>query len=56
MGRNEEKDLDDLQYFFLRLAFGTGPGASKVALRFDTNTRSMKLRVWYAKIMLIMHI
>ena len=56
MGRGEEEALAECQDFFLRLALGCGPGAPKQALRADFGTRSMKLRVWRAKIMLIHHI
>ena len=40
----------------MRLLWGTGPGAPKVALRADTGTRSMESRIWREKIMLIYHI
>ena len=46
MGSQEEKLLAEQQDFFLRLLFGTGPGAPKVALRADTRTLSMLMRVW----------
>ena len=56
MGRGEEEALSECQDFFLRLILGSGPGAPKHALRADFGTRSMKLRVWREKIMLIHHI
>ena len=56
MGKEELKVLNNLQDFFLRLLWGTGPGAPKVALRADTGTRSMESRVWREKIMLIYHV
>ena len=56
MGRGEEEALAECQDFFLRLILGTGPGATKHALRADFGTRNMKLRVWRDKIMLIHHI
>ena len=40
----------------LRLLWGTGPGAPKVALRADTGTRSMESRIWREKIMLVYHV
>ena len=33
-----------------------GPGAPRIALRADTGTRSIELRIWCEKIMLIFHI
>ena len=56
IGSQEIKTLEGIQDFFLRLLWGTGPGAPKVALRADTGTRSMESRVWREKIMLIYHI
>ena len=56
MGKEEEKVLNECQDFFLRLLWDTGPGAPKVALRADTATRDMVVRVWKEKILLIHHI
>ena len=56
IGKEELKVLNNMQDFFLRLLWGTGPGAPKVALRADTGTRSMESRVWREKIMLIYHV
>ena len=44
IGKEELKVLNNVQDFFLRLLWGTGPGAPKVALRADTGTRSMESR------------
>ena len=56
MGKEEEKTLGDCQDFFLRLALATGPGASKVALRADFGIRSMAVRVYKEKVLLVLHI
>ena len=56
MGRKEERALAELQDYFLRLMLGTGPGAPKYALRADTGTRSIMLRVWREKVIFIYHI
>ena len=56
MGKEALKVLNDLQDSFLRLLWGTGPGAPKVALRADTATRSMSSRIWREKIMLLYHV
>ena len=56
IGKEEMKVLNGTQDYFLRLLWGTGPGAPKVALRADTGTRSMESRIWREKIMLIYHI
>ena len=56
IGKEEIKMLEGLQEFFLRMLWGTGPGAPRVALRADTGTRSMESRIWCEKIMLIFHI
>ena len=56
MDKEELKVLNKVKDFFLRLLWGTGPGAPKVALRADTGTRSMESRVWREKIMLIYHV
>ena len=56
MRKEEENTLGDCQDFFLRLALATGPGASKVALRADFSLRSMFIRVWKEKILLILRI
>ena len=45
IGKEEIKALNALQDYFLRLLWGTGPGAPKVPLRADTATRSMKSRI-----------
>ena len=42
IGKEETKALNALQDYFLRLLWGTGPEAPKVALRADTATRSME--------------
>ena len=44
MGK-ELKVLNNVQDFFLRLLWGTGPGAPKVALRADTGTISKESRI-----------
>ena len=56
IGNEEIKTLNALQDYFLRLLWGTGPGAPKVALRADTGTRSMESRIWREKIMLVYHV
>ena len=56
IGKEEIKLLNSMQDYFLRLLWGTGPGAPKVALRADTGTRSMESRIWREKIMLIYHV
>ena len=56
IGKEEIKLLNGIQDYFLRMLWGTGPGAPKVALRADTGTRSMESRIWREKIMLIHHI
>ena len=56
IGKEEMKALNNLQDYFLRMLWGTGPGAPKVALRADTGTRGMESRIWGEKIMLIYHI
>ena len=56
IGKEELKVLNGLQDYFLRLLWGTGPGAPKVALRADTATRGMESRIWREKIMLVFHI
>ena len=45
MTKKEEDALSECQDFFLRLLLGTGPGAPKVALRADSGTCSMPMRV-----------
>ena len=54
MGKKEEAALSE--DFFLRLLFGTEPGAPKVALRADSATLSMSMRVKKEKILLVKHI
>ena len=56
IGKEEMKALNNLQDYFMRLLWGTGPGAPKVALRADTGTRGMESRIWREKIMLIYHV
>ena len=56
MGKKEEEALAECQLFFLRLVLATGPGAPKHALRADLGARSMLLRVWQQKILLVHHI
>ena len=56
MGRGEEQALAECQDFCLRLVLGAGPGAPKHGLRADFGVRSMKLRVWQDKLMMIHHI
>ena len=56
IGKEEVKTLNALQDYFLRLLWGTGPGAPKVALRADTGTRSMESRIWREKIMFVYHV
>ena len=56
IGKEEIKALNAIQDYYLRLLWGTGPGAPKVALRADTATRSMESRIWREKIMLVYHI
>ena len=56
MGKKEEAALSECQDFFLRLLLGTGPGAPKVALRADSATLSMPLRVKQQKVMMVKHI
>ena len=40
----------------MRLALGTGPGAPKLSLRADFGLKSMKLRVYREKLMLVHHL
>ena len=56
MGKKEEAALSECQDFFLRLLLGTGPGAPKVALRADSATLSMPMRVKKQKVMMVKHI
>ena len=56
IGKEEIKALNAIQDYYLRLLWGTGPGAPKEALRADTATRSMESRTWREKIMLVYHI
>ena len=56
IGKEEIRVLEGLQDYFLRMLWGTGPGAPRMALRADTGTRSMESRIWCEKIMLIFHI
>ena len=56
IGKEEIKLLNGIQDYFLRMLWGTGPGAPKVALRADTATRGMESRIWREKIMLVYHI
>jgi hypothetical protein len=56
MGKEEEKAVEDIQDYFLRLLWGAGPGTPRVALRADTATRSMVARIWKEKILLLYHI
>ena len=56
IGKEEINALNAIQDYYLRLLWGTGPGAPKVALRADTATRSMESRIWREKIMLVYHI
>ena len=56
MTKKEEDALSECQDFFLRLLLGRGPGAAKVALRADSGTCSMPMRVKKEKVMLIKHI
>ena len=46
MGEEEEKALEDIQDYFLRLLWGAGPGT----------TRSMVARIWKEKVLLQYHI
>jgi len=54
--KEEVKQLNGIQDFFLRLLWGAEPGTPKVALRADTGTRGMESRIWREKIMLVFHI
>ena len=56
MGKEEEKALEDIQDYFLRLLWGARPGTPRVVLRADTATRSMSARIDKEKIMLVYHI
>ena len=56
IGKEEIKALNAIQDYYLRLLWGTGPGAPNVALRADTATRSMESRILRDKIMLVCHI
>ena len=56
MTKKEEDALSECQDFFLRLLLGTGPGAPKVALRADSGTCSMPMRVKKEKLMMVKHI
>ena len=46
----------EIQDIFLRLALATGSGASKVALMADFGTRSIAVRVFKEKFLLVFHI
>ena len=56
VSKDEEKALEDMQDYFLRLLWGAGPGTPRVSLRADTATRSMATRIYKEKIMLVYHI
>ena len=56
VSKDEEKTLEDMQDYFLRLLWGAGPGTPRVSLRADTATRSMATRIYKEKIMLVYHI
>ena len=51
-----EKKLNQLQYYFLRLALQVGPGASLAALSWDVMALDMGLRVYKEKILLVLFI
>ena len=54
--KETENELEDLQFFFLRLALRVPSGTPKVALRSETGMLSMKLRIWKKKLMFLHHI
>ena len=56
IGRKEEEALAEIQEFYMRLALGTGPGAPKLSLSADFGLKSMKLRVYREKLMLVHHL
>merc|ERR1712096_344320 len=51
-----EKQLENLQYWYLRLILQVRPGAPKPSLLWDTGMLSIKLRIWVEKAMLILHV
>ena len=51
-----ETKLNQLQYWYLRLALQVGPGASLAALSWDFMTLDMGLRVWRENILLVIFI
>ena len=50
------KRLNQLQCWFLRLALQVGPGAARASLLWDTACWDMELRVFWEKILLVLHI
>ena len=56
MTKKEEDALSECQDFFLRLLLGRGPGAAKIALRADSGTCSMPMRVKKEKVMMVKHV
>ena len=50
------KQLNSLQYWFLRLALQVGPGSPKPSLLWDMGVLDMGLRVWIEKAMLVLHV
>ena len=56
MSKKTEKQLNSLQYWFLRLILQVGPGTPNAALLWDSGCLDMGLRVWMEKIWLVLHL
>ena len=50
------KKLNQIQFWFLRLALQVGQGAPRASLLWDNQVLYMQLRVWKEKILLVIHI
>ena len=50
------KKLNKLQCWYLRLALQVGPGAARASLLWDTAVWDFELRIYWEKILMILHI
>ena len=56
LSKPAEKRLESLQLWYLRLLLRQGPGATSGSLLWETQTLSIKLRIWREKLSLGLHI
>ena len=56
MNATTEKQLNNLQNWFVRLIWRVGQGAPLAALLWDSQLLDMKLRVWQEKVLMVLHI